>query len=311
MGDPTASLKAFMLHLIDYAGLFPPAALPLEEALENYDRYRRSPYQWMLSRFIVPTSRLDDLAELGRPYFEAHPPFLFSVLGRGGPALLEGIKADLQAIVTFRHQHEPQALLDLFELRLPPAPSPALLAQVGELVEGEGQLRPFYEATIQGGWEHSVGTLIERLAQQRAQGSQAGFKLRCGGTEAAAFPASAQVAFALAACRDAGVPFKATAGLHHPLRHADPALPVMRHGFVNLFGAGLLAHQHGLSVTEIQAVLEDEEPTHFTFSEGDFRWQGLSVPLGPLRDLRDSALLSYGSCSFEEPRDDLQALGWL
>jgi hypothetical protein len=138
-----------------------------------------------------------------------------------------------------------------------------------------------------------------------------GYKLRCGGEEPSAFPSPEVVARCLRQCLDANVPFKATAGLHHPLRRFDGALQTHMHGFVNLFGAGVLAGARGLNADQIQEILIDEDPSHFVFSDDQFSWKNWSVSTGDITSLRQKALLSFGSCSFNEPRDDLRALGWL
>src|SRR5262245_38924762 len=63
------ALRALLGGIIDYAGLFPPAQLPLEEAIRNYARYRTEPESWMLGRFVIPATRLKELAELGKELF--------------------------------------------------------------------------------------------------------------------------------------------------------------------------------------------------------------------------------------------------
>jgi hypothetical protein len=54
----TDSLRALLSNLIDYAGLYPPAGLPLAEVLDRYRRYRTSPESWMLNRLVLPASKL-------------------------------------------------------------------------------------------------------------------------------------------------------------------------------------------------------------------------------------------------------------
>src|SRR5215471_10308407 len=67
------SLRILLTHLIDYAGLFPPAALEMPEAQRNYAAYRAGEYSWMLGRFVVPAARLDEvdpawpIAAIGTP----------------------------------------------------------------------------------------------------------------------------------------------------------------------------------------------------------------------------------------------------
>jgi hypothetical protein len=135
--------------------------------------------------------------------------------------------------------------------------------------------------------------------------------LRCGGLDAKAFPTAEQVAFVIATCRDAGVPLKFTAGLHHPLRHFDADLQTHMHGFLNVFGAGVLAHARELDEETIQAIIEDEDPHHFVFEEARFRWKDHSATLEEIVAARKYAVLSFGSCSFDEPLADLRQLGLL
>ena len=54
------ALHALLDGLIDYAGLFPPAKLPMGDAVRNYAAYLRSEHEWMLGRFICPVSRLEE-----------------------------------------------------------------------------------------------------------------------------------------------------------------------------------------------------------------------------------------------------------
>src|SRR5262249_56280105 len=86
-------------------------------------------------------------------------------------------------------------------------------------------LTPYYEVTFAADWRASVTSLSTALAQAHRPGRRPGFKLRCGGLEAAAFPSPEQVAFAITACRGAGVPVNVTARLHHPLPHFPPPPP--------------------------------------------------------------------------------------
>jgi hypothetical protein len=139
----------------------------------------------------------------------------------------------------------------------------------------------------------------------------AGLKLRCGGLEPSAFPSPEQVAFVITACRDALVPLKFTAGLHHPLRHYDEGVKTKMHGFLNVFGAGVLAHRHRLDEEQVRAIIADEDPTHFVFDDDCFRWKDYAATVGEIRLARQLAVTSFGSCSFDEPRDDLRTLGLL
>jgi hypothetical protein len=142
-------------------------------------------------------------------------------------------------------------------------------------------------------------------------GPRAGLKLRCGGLSATAFPSTEIVAAVIAQCRDRRIKWKATAGLHHPLRHFDPALQTHMHGFINLFTAGVLALARGLSIEQIREIIEDEDPAHFHFDDAGLRWRDVSATMAETTNARGNFATSFGSCSFDEPRDDLRALGWL
>jgi hypothetical protein len=141
------------------------------------------------------------------------------------------------------------------------------------------------------------------------RGGTAGVKLRCGGLEAAAFPSPEQVAAVIVACRDNGLALKFTAGLHHPLRHFDRGIQTKMHGFLNVFGAGVLAHALKLTEGQVREIVEDEDASDFGFDEIGFGWKQYHAMTEEVAAARCHFVLSFGSCSFDEPRDDLQAMG--
>ncbi|HET6567826.1 MAG TPA: hypothetical protein VFG50_07670, partial [Rhodothermales bacterium] len=108
-----------------------------------------------------------------------------------------------------------------------------------------------------------------------------------------------------------GAPFKLTAGLHHPLYHFDPALDVYAHGFLNVFTASALLNERAIDPQDVPELLQDGDISHFSFDTEELSWQDRSVSLPAIRKARRKALISFGSCSFEEPRDDLRSLGLL
>ncbi len=138
-----------------------------------------------------------------------------------------------------------------------------------------------------------------------------GAKIRCGGLEAAAFPTVARVATFISACNRHGLPFKATAGLHQPFRHVDPATGWTRHGFVNIFAAGVLGRAHGLNETTLAAIVDDRDPANFQLSRRALRWRDYEVAPATIDELHYESLVAFGSCDFEEPVDALTAAGIL
>lgn len=292
----TAAIRALLTEVIDYAGLFPPATLALEPAIRNYAHYRASDDRWMLGRLVCPTAKLAELSPLVDQLFANGEPLRISALGRGGTTRDEfdiAMRADADDIRRFIARHQGRASVDVFETR---APAGAKLSL---------DMPCFLEANIAANWRDAIAAQIES-----AELRQFGFKLRTGGVAAAAIPPVAQIAFALVAARDARVPIKFTAGLHHPMRHFNSALNTAMHGFINVFVAGVLCHAQRLDESKLIEILSDEDITHFTFDADGVRYKNLRASIAQIESTRRQ-VISFGSCSFDEPREDLRALGWL
>lgn len=307
-----ASLRALLTGLIDYAGLFPPARLTLDQAIRNYVRYRQSPNAWMLGRFILPAARLEELEPYHEELFRFGPPFAFSVLGRGGATLAEfltNLRADLHDIAAFRKRHGERVTVDVIELRLPAELSDPRLPESTETLYKTIRVFPAVDLLVFCEPPGQSEGFLEQLGMLPCD--YVGFKLRCGGLDAAAFPSSERVAEALRGSLDMGVPFKATAGLHHPLPRFDATINARMHGFLNVFLAGVLAHAHDLSAEQIRRILDDDQARHFTFDDRKASWRTLRATTAEIAEARRDFVLSFGSCSFDEPCQDLRALGWL
>ncbi len=306
------SLRALMTGVIDYAGLFPPAALPLDESIRNYARYRNDPDRWMLGRFICPTTRLDELLPYVDELFDQREPVAISALARTTKSFAEVVPEmteDLKAVETFRAAPGGRAVVDVLELRLPEILRDLMPMMFGaiEQFSAEVGLRPFCELGFDASWKNSLLTTIRAIAGHRGLG----FKLRSGGVEAKAFPSPEQIAFAIATCRDAGVPMKFTAGLHHPVRHFNDSVNTKMHGFLNVFVACVLENANKIGEDRVRAILEDEDPKKFTFTDDGLRWGDLAASTQQVIAARRDFAISFGSCSFDEPREDLRALGFM
>ncbi len=317
----TQTLRAFMRRLIDYAGLFPPAKLPLDLAIRNYIHYRQSPDNEMLGRFICPASQLAEL----RPYHAewGKQPLEISVLGKGGQTgheFREAFQADLRAMVDFNRALGDSVSLPIFEVKIPvdllKDGNPELLADLMNSVANEAasyhfhDLTIFYETSFTGNFRHLIDITCQSIANfnQQSDKIKAGYKIRCGGIDAGAFPPVEQVATVIKACLDFGAPLKATAGLHHPLRHDNAGVGTKMHGFLNVFGAGILAAIHQWPEAIIVELLTDENAANFHFDEREFRWKNWAATVPDIESVRNALMTSYGSCSFDEPRADLAAL---
>jgi hypothetical protein len=236
-------------RLIDHAALFPPASMSLDEALGEDRAARASEAARLINRFVVPAAMLAEL-----------PPddTALSVV------LTSPDDADLVTGET----------VEAVELPLTtPLPSPPDLLAAHQALEPLG-VETYFELVFADGWRNDVPAAIGAIAALGAR-----VKLRCGG---AYTPTVEQVALVVAACREAGVPFKCTAGLHHAIRRGE------EHGFLNILAA----------TTAPSARLED------VIAEEDFAALDLDSP-------DRSLFTSFGSCSWREPVDDLEALGLL
>ncbi len=303
---PAATLRALLARSLDYAGLFPPANLELEPALANHARYVRAPESWMLGAFVLPLAQFDAAGrEVGR--FEREKPLLVSALGvktADANDFAESLRSMADAIRGFNTAHQGAALITQLEMPLPPGAGVELFEHAEEMLGALG-LQCFFEAPPE-----AAAPTIAILSQYNDRSDaerKAGFKLRTGGVIAAAFPSLEQVAAALVAAARTETPIKFTAGLHHPVRRYHQSVETEMHGFLNVLGAGVLALEHRLDEKQVQEVLADEDPIHFHFTDEAFSWRDRDVPLAAVLQHR-RLVTSFGSCSFDEPNDDLRGL---
>ena len=168
-----------------------------------------------------------------------------------------------------------------------------------------GSLPAFWEAPAEKA-EQTIALLAEH--NSNADAPTFGFKLRTGGVTADAFPTSAQMAKALVSPATHQVPIKFTAGLHHPIRQYRDEVKAKMHGFLNVLGAAVLAAEHRWDAAQATAMLEDEDVSSFKFDDEFFAWRDWKIDLERIKDRR-RFVTTFGSCSFDEPREDLRALG--
>ena len=280
-----------MSEIIDYAGLFPPADLPMGQAFRNYLDYTRSEYAWMLSAFVIPAARLSELEDFYEK-MEEHQPLTFSVLGSQTETVndyLRELTMWFNRINKFNDMFGPMVETPCMELKLPKeVAGNGKKSEIKDLIEAtfdkvaqERQLphQLFIEAPIDHNWQEAAAALIDVIADinilKGASNSedQVCFKLRTGGVEPWMVPSIEQVGWALTYTRQLGVALKCTAGLHHPLRAYDRNVGTTMHGFFNVFGAALLAYANDLKGNELIEILSEEEPAAFSFDEEGMMWR--------------------------------------
>ncbi len=305
-----SALRAFLRGLIDDAGLFPPAALDMAQALRVDAAARAGADAWMVGRFILPAPRLGELLMgLNAPAAPLGLSVIVDPVGASGK-----LDDALGTIGAGAHA----ARIESVEVRPPAAADGDLRGAVLRLVADldASALGPgtavYVELDLAGDWRARVATVAGALADARTRSKHdVCAKLRCGGVTADAVPAPAQVAFTIGTLRALGVPFKATAGLHHPVRHHNAAAGFVMHGFLNVIGAAVLDHALDLDDRTRADVVAEEDPAAFALGDDAFAWRDLRVPERDVAEARRSFVRSYGSCSLSEPVEDLVALGIL
>ena len=294
-----ASVRAAFTALIDYAGLFPPATLPVPEARAGYESAADGPQMWMLGRFIVPATQL----------FESPDSFNFPL-----SVITDGDADALERLSTLRIKG---TRIEALEIPIAKSISPLRTAlSVDEILDLTGELEaavtsvglrdlPVYvEIPRAAPWWPMLPAVMDALARMQLYA-----KLRCGGVTADAFPSVGDVAEFIESSARTGVAFKATAGLHHPVRHVDAATGFTMHGFLNILAAAALAPR--LARETLVQVVAEEDPAAFWFDDTSLAWRDQRIELVDLQRARREAFVGYGSCSFDEPVEDLMTLGIL
>ena len=289
------SMRALLSGAIDFAGLFPPAGLDMAAAVGHYAQYRTSRDAWALGCFVLPVARLDELVAVASPLWQASgdaDPWRLSVLAGADAA------ADGAPISTFNDAFGHVARIESVESR---AATPAAVGQLAGSCPG---MQHFVEIPLSVDLPPMVNAI---------RGIGASAKMRTGGVTPDAIPAARDVARFLRACADACVSFKATAGLHHPIRReypltyeSDGARGTM-FGYFNIFLAAALALD-GAAVDDLLVTLEGRSTAMLGIVDEGIRWEGLRVSTERLREVRATFARSFGSCSFREPLDDLNTL---
>jgi hypothetical protein len=294
------SVDTLVSGLVDYAGLFPPAGLDLATAAQNYGSYRTDEHWRVLGRFILRAVQLDEFhaaAAKALPRRRTDEPWRLSVLAG------QDVAADLARIAIFNNAYAKgpsgRAIVDAVEGKA------ATVAEIEALATSTPRT---FELFVEIPIDPDPSPLLAALARRGARA-----KVRTGGVKPDAIPAPALLARFMAGAVRARVAFKATAGLHHPVRgmypltyEADSPHAVM-HGFFNVF---LAAAFLGTGATEADAVevLEERDPVAFRFTPGGVRWRDRRLTTTDLRTTREQIARAFGSCSFREPVDDLRAL---
>jgi hypothetical protein len=307
-------VEVLLSRLIDYAGLFPPAALDMRSAVTNYDSYLRSGYSWMLGRFILPAGRLNEFEEalgqlpLAEPWNPTHRKVRNEWGTLGVSALLGAApEADIARVVGFNARmsnpgNGRTAVVESVEVKVE---SPADVAWMATIIPRE--LAAYFETPLAGHEAECIDAIAK--CGRRA-------KVRTGGETADKIPDAARLVEFVRLCANAKVPFKATAGLHHPIRSVHPLTyqpdspSGFMHGFLNVFLAAAFV-KAGMETRLAMELLEEQSAAALQFDSEAVVWREQRLPWPVIAAARQDLAVSFGSCSFTEPVDDLRSLGLL
>jgi hypothetical protein len=294
----TSAFAAF----VDYAGLFPPASLTVEQAVAGYRENRTTSSGWVSGRFLVRASQLEELASVVTPTMTVDEgPWEIGVVFDTTPAEAASRAA------AFHAEMEPALSVAAAETRITDPSHSGITA----LVTTIGSINPDVVAFLEVLRNADVRSQIDRIGSVLgAAGMAGGAKLRCGGVTSDLFPSTADVAAFISAAVDASVPFKATAGLHQPVRHFDAELDVWRHGFINLLIATAAATA-GETDEIVHEIVREIDPEAFAISPAFAKWKDLRFPGSAIRRMRQRNFIAYGSCDFDEPIESLTAMSLL
>ncbi len=300
---PVDATAAALTGLIDDASLFPPGNAELSAALRAHALRRGGPFAYAAGPFILPARRLADLAIARSADASAEIPERLSVLVEYDrlDGTLEEMRQALSAI-------ECAPAIEAVELRVTSvgAAAPGLLRALRALA-------PFTSAVFVESSQLEAPGEADRLAEVVAalgikQGLHVGAKLRTGGVERDAVPSSTLVAEFIEAMHARNVRWKATAGLHHPLR-GEYGTQTM-HGFLNILAATAAAYVDEARGADLAKLLESN-PSEIRLLSGALVWGELRFEARVVADVRRNRFRSFGSCSFDEPLGGLRELGIL
>lgn len=279
---------------MDYAGLFPPAEQPMDRAVTEYASYLGGPNRFALGRFIIPVSRLGELVKASS-HLQIEKEWRVSAIA--------GMDAHREAGLceAFNDAQAGRFVIDALEMK---AASPRAIESSIEAMPDE--FTAYYEIPLS---DPSGFLAVLRCSRGRA-------KIRCGGVTTDSFPGTAEIASFLKLAAASTVPFKATAGLHHPLRsihslsYDENGASGWMHGFLNLTLASAFVRE-GMAEDEAGDLLNETRFGAFRFEPDAVQWRDWKLGSAHLAATRVGFLTSIGSCSFREPIEDLEGLGLL
>ena len=281
--------------LVDDAAVFPPASTPLAEAMTAHAEHRAAPYADLVGPLVVADEHLPAVVLTAATARAG--PLGVSVVVTGGAGALE----PAVAWATRSEQLELRGLeIAMRESDADAAPNARRIVAAVDALQTRGDLPDAVPVSVEAPRLHGqdpspswLGALDELASMDHR------LKLRTGGEHADDFPDSHELATCIGAALDRELSFKCTAGLHHALRHRDPATGFEHHGFLNVLVA-TRASLDGASLSDVAAVLDETDAETLLGATDDAALAGAR-----------RWFTSFGCCSVADPLGDLRDLGML
>ncbi len=280
----TIKSEVMLEGFIDFAGLYPPANLEMQATVDKWASFLKSEDSWMLARLIIPVNRLDEFKECAKNLLPTLEEEMWQLSMLLPPAGSDTFEKAVQTTIDFNIE-SCGAVANVVEFK---ATTTEEIDFALSILHDD--LFPFIELPI----EEDPRGLIACLS-----GSIAGAKVRTGGITPDLYPASNLLARFIHSCAFAGQAFKATAGMHYPCQHKNETVGVLEYGFLSVLQATAAASIHNATVEEVENILNASEPVFSAFTESQ------------LEQVRAELFNSLGTCSFDDPREDLRKMGLL
>lgn len=289
------AVETLLSGILDYAGLFPPAKLEMQTAIANYIQSQQGTDRWMVARFVLPISRLDEFSILLSTRVSQCGSLSVILTGKN--------ESELARVRSFNAQNSYAGnSIAITTLEFAPLTPDDIAIVLPHLPIG---IEAFFEIPL----DQNLASYLAIL-----QRFKVGAKIRTGGVTIDAFPSRNQLVEAIIQLAEAQIPFKATAGLHHPLPAKYPltyesnSLKHQMYGFLNLAILAALAHQKKITAVDAIELLQTPAIEQFSFTETGVSWQRNYLHLSEIRASRQKFFRSFGSCSIQEPLHDLKYL---
>ena len=311
------SLNIFMHERLDYAGLYPPTNLTLQESLNNFSNYYFHKQKDWLGNFILPVNKIDETILIlteQNTFQKLNNKACFSIIISNCENISDYsniLENDILLIKKLIRQFENKIIVNSIEF-FPPKEifksnnSNKIIDILNVLLDKFSSIESINQLFCEIPFIDNMDQYIEKISNfNNNYSNKFAVKLRTGGVTPAQIPPASQIAKAIRICAEHKVPVKATAGLHVPVPNDNRHVGARLHGFLNIFSCFLLCYENLMSIENMEKIILEYSYSNFKFTENGFRIEDHFISNEKMTELRKSFIKSFGTCSFIEPIDHL------